>query len=92
MADRKFAALAGLRALDAEGATPVASSPLIGQTRRLGKRSDPAWRGYTVLLPHVEHDQALDILRRTYPGADFSDLLTTLLRQWLAQEGASHGA
>jgi len=51
-----------------------------------GKRSDPAWKQYSVLLKKESHKQASLLLRQKYEGIDISDLMQALLEQWLATE------
>lgn len=56
-----------------------------GPGRPPGKRSDPAYRQFGVLLPHALQADVADRLRRTLPRRDFGDLLETLLRKWLTE-------
>ena len=48
-----------------------------------GKRSDPNWKQYSVLLKKESHKQACQLLREQYDGIDLSDLMQALLEQWL---------
>ena len=50
----------------------------------LGKRSDPAYKQYSVLLKRNDHDAALDRLKRRGDGTDFADLMQALLAAYLA--------
>jgi hypothetical protein len=51
-----------------------------------GKRSDPAWKQYSILLKKESHKRAVLILREKYDGTDVSDLMETLLERWLSTE------
>ena len=51
-----------------------------------GKRSDPEWKQFSVLLKKESHKQAGIILRQKYDGVDISDLMQALLENWLATE------
>jgi hypothetical protein len=51
-----------------------------------GKRSDPAWKQYSILLKRESHKKAVLILRKKYDGTDVSDLMETLLEHWLTTE------
>jgi len=51
-----------------------------------GKRSDPAWKQYSILLKKESHKKAGLILRQKYDGTDVSDLMEALLEQWLNTE------
>ena len=48
-----------------------------------GKRSDPDWKQFSVLLKKESHKQAGIILRQKYDGVDISDLMQALLEHWL---------
>lgn len=54
--------------------------------RPIGKRSDPAWRQHTVMLKRETHIEASDILRRQDDGQDISELLQSLLEQWVKRQ------
>jgi hypothetical protein len=55
-------------------------------TRKLqGKRSNPDYRGRTVLLKIKSQEQTEQRLRQNHSGTDFSDLMQALLEQWLAK-------
>jgi hypothetical protein len=56
------------------------------QGRAPGKRSDPAWRQHTVMLKRETHIEASDILRRQESGPDISELLQSLLEQWVKRQ------
>jgi hypothetical protein len=51
-----------------------------------GKRSDPAYKQYSVLLKKQTHRQVTTILRDQEGGPDVSELLQQLLEQWLEQQ------
>ena len=51
-----------------------------------GKRSDPDWKQYSVLLKKESHKQASLLLRQKYEGIDISDLMQALLEHWLETE------
>ena len=53
-----------------------------GPGRPIGKRGNPDYKQYTVLLKAATHREALDTLRRKSDRPDFSDLLETLLAAW----------
>ena len=48
-----------------------------------GKRSDPAYKQYSVLLKKETHRQVTNILRDREDSPDVSELLQQLLEQWL---------
>jgi hypothetical protein len=50
-----------------------------------GKRSDPAWKQYSVLLRRETQRQATDILRNRDEG-DFSALVQRLVEQWVKSQ------
>lgn len=51
-----------------------------------GKRSDPDWKQYSILLKKESHKKAGLILREKYEGVDISDLMQNLLENWLKTE------
>ena len=51
-----------------------------------GKRSDPEYKQYSVLLKKQTHRQVTAILRDQEDGPDVSELLQQLLEQWLEQQ------
>ena len=57
--------------------------------RKPGKRSNPAWTQHTVMLEKDTHRAALGILLREDNGTDVSDLLNSLLADWVRQHGAT---
>lgn len=57
------------------GARPIGRPP--------GKRSDPAWKQFSVLLKRETQRQAATILRDKDDGLDFSGLVQNLLENWI---------
>jgi hypothetical protein len=51
-----------------------------------GKRSDPAYKQYSVLLKKQTHRQVTTILRDQEDSPDVSELLQQLLEQWLEKQ------
>jgi hypothetical protein len=51
-----------------------------------GKRSDPAYKQYSVLLKKHTHRQVTTILRDREESPDVSKLLQELLEQWLEKQ------
>jgi hypothetical protein len=86
---QKYGAIAGLRkAQQPPSETPQPpSGPLLpAKPKPQGKRSDPDWKQYSVLLKKESHKQASLILRQKYEGVDISDLMQALLAQWIRGE------
>jgi hypothetical protein len=55
-----------------------------------GKRSDPAWKQFSVLLKKQTQRKAVIMLRgdvESEESRDLSDLLQELLEQWVAGQG-----
>lgn len=68
---------------------PPAVRPL---GRPHGKRSDPAWKQFSVLLKKQTQREAVMILRSGQTedeGQDLSDLLQNLLEQWVTRQRQS---
>jgi hypothetical protein len=65
---------------------PIAARPL---GRPPGKRSDPAWKQFSVLLKKATQREAADRLRAEDEGRDLSGLLQELLEQWVASRQQS---
>jgi hypothetical protein len=59
---------------------------LKGPGRPPGKRSDPEYKQYSVLLKKQTHRQVTAILRDQEDGPDVSELLQQLLEQWLHRQ------
>jgi hypothetical protein len=65
-------------------ATPIPVATGGGKGRpATGKRSDPEWNRYTVLLRKVTHKRASRRLEDLDTGQDLSELLDELLTKWL---------
>lgn len=83
----KYAALAEVgnpKPVEAPEFVPVPVAIVLPtRTRQEGKRSDPAWKQYAVMLKKDSHKQATRILRDRYEGTDMSDLMESLLASWL---------
>jgi hypothetical protein len=90
MPDRKFS---GLRAEleKARHQPPIATleEASRGIGRKRGKRSNPAWTQHTVMLEKAIHRAAMEILLRQDNGMDVSDLLNSLLADWVRQHKAT---
>lgn len=69
------AAMQAPEALRPVGARPIGRPP--------GKRSDPAWKQFSVLLKRETQRQASKILRDKDDGLDFSGLVQNLLEHWI---------
>ena len=89
MAESKFAGIFqhGL-AEESHAAEPTEkpAAALKAPGRPPGKRSDPAYKQYSVLLKKHTHRQVTTILRDQEGGSDVSELLQQLLEQWLEQQ------
>ena len=64
-------------------ATALAPRPLRHVGRPPGKRSDPAWKQYSVLLRRDTQRAAATILRENDEGQDLSGLVQNLLDNWI---------
>jgi hypothetical protein len=53
------------------------------RVRPRSKRSDPAWRPYTLMLKTATHTEASIILKRLDTGQDLSDLAQELFEEWV---------
>ena len=53
-----------------------------------GKRSDPAWKQFSVLLKKETQREAANILRAKYEGLDLSSLVQNLLESWIKRQKA----
>ncbi len=101
MADRKpaaskFAGIFQSAAPAVAAATPAPerteAPPPIARPlgRPHGKRSDPAWKQFSVLLKKQTQRKAVIMLRgdvESEESRDLSDLLQELLEQWVAGQG-----
>jgi len=50
-----------------------------------GKRSNPDYGQFTVLLKRATHQEAVDQLRHSSERRDFAELVQELLEKWLKQ-------
>ena len=95
MSEGKFAALRQLRerepanhseaGADQPTPAPVIANPK-GKGRPPGKRSDPAWKQFSVLLKRDTQREAATILRAKDEGLDLSGLVQTLLESWIKRQ------
>jgi hypothetical protein len=67
----------------AEKQSPPTARPL---GRPPGKRSDPAWKQFSVLLKRDTQREAAAILRDKDEGLDLSGLVQSLLESWLKRQ------
>jgi hypothetical protein len=67
-----------------EQAPVAAARPSVG--RPPGKRSDPAWKQFSVLLRKETQREATGILRAKEEGLDFSGLVQKLLENWIGRQ------
>ena len=51
-----------------------------------GKRSDPAWKQFSVLLKKETQREAANILRAKDEGLDLSGLVQNLLESWIKRQ------
>jgi hypothetical protein len=51
-----------------------------------GKRSDPAWKQFSVLLKRETQREAANILRASDDGLDLSGLVQNLLEGWIKMQ------
>ena len=96
MAERKFAALAGLKQqLPAEQLpeqhfplpiTTIATHLGRGKGRPPGKRSNPDYQATTLLLKEQTKRTATRILEDKKLGKDLSDLTEQLLTEWIRSQ------
>ena len=91
MAESKFAGIFE-KGLAEEPQAPVRAAKqaapveIKSQGRPPGKRSDPAYKQYSVLLKRQTHQQVTRILRDREDGQDASELVQQLLEQWLKRQ------
>jgi hypothetical protein len=67
-------------------ATPIPAAVTVGGGKGrppTGKRSNPEWDRYTVLLRKVTHKRASRRLQDLDTGQDLSELVDELLTEWL---------
>jgi hypothetical protein len=86
MAESKFAGIFQHSLSDDPHAAERTDKPaatLKAPGRPPGKRSDPEYKQYSVLLKKQTHRQVTAILRDQEDSPDVSELLQQLLEQWL---------
>lgn len=88
MVENKFSAIfqnstAAQKAPQRIEKAPSAAKPL-GRPR--GKRSDPAWKQFSVLLKKETQREAAKILRDKDEGQDLSALIQDLLVSWIKRQ------
>jgi hypothetical protein len=96
MAERKFAALAGLKQQlpveqlpEQRAALPTATlstHPGRGKGRPPGKRSNPEYQATTLLLKEHTKRTATRLLEDKKLGKDLSDLTEQLLTEWIQHQ------
>jgi hypothetical protein len=89
MAESKFAGLfqhSLAEEPDAGERTEQRATPTKALGRPPGKRSDPAYKQYSVLLKRQTHRQVTTLLREQEDSPDVSELLQQLLEQWLEHQ------
>jgi hypothetical protein len=64
----------------------VESAPVRGKGRPPGKRSDPEYQPTTVLLRKRTKKTATRLLEDTNAAHDLSDLIETLLTEWIQRQ------
>ena len=67
----------------AQRAAPLQARPI---GRPPGKRSDPQWKQFSVLLKRGTQRAATDILRQRDDGQDLSGLVQNLLENWVKRQ------
>jgi len=89
MAESKFAGIFRNNTAEepqALGRTKTSAAPVKTLGRPPGKRSDPAYKQYSVLLKKQTHRQVTNILRDQEDGQDVSELVQQLLEQWVKMQ------
>ena len=89
MAESKFASLFQQSVAEESQASERIEKPAVvlkAPGRPPGKRSDPAYKQYSVLLKRQTHRQVTAILRDQEDSLDVSELLQQLLEQWLQKQ------
>ena len=70
-----------------ERSAPLSVPPSVRAIGRPpGKRSDPAWKQFSVLLKKETQRHAANILREREQGMDFSGLVQSLLENWTKRQ------
>lgn len=88
MAESKFAGIFQHSLAEESRAAERTEKPataLKAPGRPPGKRSDPEYKQFSVLLKRQTHRQVTTILRDKENSPDVSELLQQLLEQWLEQ-------
>jgi hypothetical protein len=89
MAESKFSGIFQNRTVEepqALGRTEKVAVPVKALGRPLGKRSNPDYGPVQVLLKKKTHKQARRILSDLDDGQDVSELVQSLLEQWVAKQ------
>jgi hypothetical protein len=89
MAESKFAGIFQHSLQDEPQASERIEKPaaaLKAPGRPPGKRSDPEYKQYSVLLKRQTHREVTKILRDQEDSPDVSELLQQLLEQWLQHQ------
>jgi hypothetical protein len=98
MAESKFDRIFENRDAAPPGAAPASAEPKKRPTRQRleqptprlgrppGKRSDPAWKQFSVLLKRETQREAAAILKAKDKGQDLSGLVQSLLERWIKQQ------
>jgi len=89
MAESKFAGIFQHSLSDTPQAAERMEKPttsLKAPGRPPGKRSDPEYKQYSVLLKKQTHRLVTSILRDQEDSPDVSELIQRLLEQWLEQQ------
>jgi hypothetical protein len=89
MAESKFAGIFQHSLAEESRAAERTETPAVALKapgRPPGKRSDPAYKQYSVLLKRQTHRQVTAILRDQEDSPDVSELLQQLLEQWLEKQ------
>ena len=92
MAESKFSNIFDSSTNDDQAATgriEKTAAPERALGRPPGKRSDPDYKQFSVLLKKQTQRQASNILRTQEDGQDLSELLQSLLEQWLKRQSSS---
>ena len=89
MAESKFSAIFQNSATELETAPehiekPRPAAKSLGRPR--GKRSDPAWKQFSVLLKKETQRAATTLLRDQDEGQDLSGLVQNLLEGWIKKQ------
>jgi hypothetical protein len=86
MGESKFAGIFQ-QGIAEEARTPERPAVLKALGRPPGKRSDPAYKQYSLLLKRQTHRKVDSILREDENGPDMSELVQQLLDEWLERQG-----